>query len=155
VSLSLADFKLSATIGEDARFVDDTLTAIVERAESLRARALAARHRSLVDNFCDRAREERARAVSVQPERFILVEMENGEKVAVVPTIGVPTARSCHEIERSIQRRNEPPHAIWLLYDERGILADWVEHLDWLNKHLPISSVQISKSTDRLRGDLP
>lgn len=155
VSLSLADFKLSTTTGEDARFVDDTLTAIVERAESLRARALAARHRSLVDNFCDRAREERARAVSVQPERFILVEMENGEKVAVVPTIGVPTARSCHEIERSIQRGNEPPNAIWLLYDERGILADWVEHLDWLNKHLPISSVQISKSTDRLRGGIP
>jgi TIR domain len=102
VSLQPTDFKSSETTGEHARLTDAMTKIIVTKAESLRARAMAARHRSLVDNFCDRARDEKAKSVAVQPERFISVELQNGGKVAVVPTIGVPRADRYQEIEHAI-----------------------------------------------------
>src|SRR5262249_14835272 len=141
VVLKRSDFKTRFTIKEHARLTDVTLSDIVTKVEALRARALAARHRSLVDNFCDRAHDEGARTVAVQPERFIAVELSKGGKVAVVPTIGVPRAESCQQIERAIQVASSSTRHIWLLYDERGILETWIEHLDWLNKHLPVVSV--------------
>ena len=152
VSLATDDFRSAATLGEDARLVDPKVEQVLTHVESLRARALAARHRSLVDNFCDRAREEKAKSIAVQPERFISVELENGDPVAVVPTIGVPTAHLYHEIERAIQQTGTKAKAIWLLYDERGILETWIEHLDWLDEHLPVVSVQVSKSAKHLQG---
>jgi hypothetical protein len=91
----------------------------------------------------------------VQPERFISVELANGNPVAVVPTIGVPTAHLYHEIERAIQQTGTKAKAIWLLYDERGILESWIEHLDWLDEHLPVVSVQVTKSAKYLQGTVP
>jgi hypothetical protein len=155
VSLATGDFKSAATLGEDARLIDSKVQQVLTHVESLRARALAARHRSLVDNFCDRARVEKAKSVAVQPERFISVELANGNPVAVVPTIGVPTAQLYHEIARAIQRTGTKAKAIWLLYDERGILESWIEHLDWLDEHLPVVSVQVTKSAKYLQGAGP
>jgi hypothetical protein len=155
LQLGTGDFESAETIGVNARLRDVKAKDVVRRAESLRARALAARHRSLVDSFCDRAAEEKARSVAIQPERFISVELENGTTVAVVPTIGVPSAHLYHEIEKSIQETKLSPDAIWLLYDERGILVSWIEHLDWLDGHLPVISVQVRKSTLFLQGAKP
>jgi hypothetical protein len=39
---------------------------------------------------------------------------------------------------------------IWLLYDERGILQGWLDHIDWLNKHLPVMAVRVSTSGSRI-----
>jgi hypothetical protein len=152
LSLATADFRTAATLGEDARLTDSKVQDILVHVESLRARALAARHRSLVDNFCDRARDEKARSVAVQPQRFIAVELANGDPVAVVPTIGVPTAHLYHEIERAVQRAGIKAKEIWLLYDERGILESWIEHLGWLDEHLPVVSVQVTKSSKYRAG---
>ena len=91
----------------------------------------------------------------MQPQRFISLELANGNPVAVVPTIGVPTAQLYHEIERAIQQTGTKANAIWLLYDERGILESWIEHLDWLDEHLPVISVQVTKSAEYLRGAAP
>lgn len=152
VPLATGDFKSAATTGEDARLIDTKAQDILTHVESLRARALAARHRSLVDNFCDRARQEKAHSIAIQPERFISIELANGTSVAVVPAIGVPTAHLYHEIERAIQQTAIKAKEIWLLYDERGILESWIEHLDWLDQHLPVISVQVTKSAKFLQG---
>jgi len=152
VSLATGDFKSAETLGEDARLIDAKVQQVLAHVESLRARALAARHRSLVDNFCDRARDENVKSIAVQPERFISLELANGNPVAVVPTIGVPTAHLYHEIERAIQQTGTKAKGIWLLYDERGILESWIEHLDWLDEHLPVVSVQVTKSAKYLQG---
>jgi uncharacterized protein YjiS (DUF1127 family) len=150
--LQSSDFKGRKRIGEQARLVNVAVQTIVAKAESLRARALAARHRSLVDNFCDRARDENAKTVAVQPERFISVTLANGGKVAVVPTIGIPRADRYQEIDVAIRKAAPDAKQIWLLYDERGILDNWLGHLEWLDSHLPVKSVQVSKCADRLRG---
>jgi hypothetical protein len=149
--LGRSDFRTRAVTKEHARLTDAAAAQIVTRVESLRARALAARHRSLVDSFCDKAREEGVKSVAVQPERFIHVELGTGHRVAVVPTVGVPRADRCHDIEKAIAKSKVVPDRVWLLYDDRGILDAWIEHLDWLNKHLPVSVVQITKCTSELR----
>lgn len=148
--LKLADFEGSDTTGLRARLKTDAVRLIIDRAESLRARALAARHRSLVDNFCDRAGEE-GLDVTIQPERYLSLILRSGAKVAVVPTIGVPRADRYQDTENAIRKSGFPAKSIWLLYDERGIVDDWLKHLDWLDEHLPLSSVQVSKCTEKMR----
>lgn len=150
--LQSSDFKSRARTGEQARFSAGAIHRIIGKAESLRARALAARHRSLIDNFCDQAREQKAKAIAVQPERYIALELAHGEHVAVVPTIGIPRADRYQEMDTALQEKGNAAKKIWLLYDERGILQDWLAHLDWLNSHLPVVSVQVSNCTARLRG---
>jgi hypothetical protein len=150
--LAGVDFVSARRTGSPARLAKKTVLAVLAKTESLRARALAARHRSLVDNFCDRARDEKAKSVAVQPERFISVALASGMKVAVVPTIGVPRADRYQEIDVAIRKVSPDAKQIWLLYDERGILDTWLAHLEWLDNHLPVSSVQVSKCANRLRG---
>lgn len=150
--LERSDFRNRNMLKEHARLTSVAIRKVAIRAESLRARALSARHRSLVDSFCDKAREEGATAVAVQPERYISVKFATGRHVAVVPTIGVPRADRCHDIEKAIAGAGTIPDHVWLLYDDRGILQAWIEHLEWLNKHLPVHAVQITKCALRLRG---
>jgi TIR domain len=151
LKLKEMDFLDGFPLGERARMTDESLKAIIDSAESLRARALAARHRNLVDNFCDRAREE-AIEVSVQPERFISIKLNSGERVAVVPTIGVPRADRYHDMEKAIRTAGFKDDHVWLLYDERGVFDSWVEHLKWLDSHLPVTSVQVSKCSAKIRA---
>lgn len=152
LSISASDFRSRAKTGEKARLKDETMLSIVAKAESIRARALAARHRSLVDNFCDQAKEQSVMAVSVQPERYISLEYEDGTQVSVVPTIGVPRADRYQEMAKLIQAIGRTSDSVWLLYDERGILETWLEHLEWLNAHLPVLSVQVSKCALQIQG---
>jgi hypothetical protein len=147
-----ADFRGRKRTGAGCQLTDTAADDIVARAESLRARALAARHRSLVDNFCDQAKHQAVKHLAVQPQRYISVELSSGTKVAVVPTIGVPRADRYHEIEDAIRKSGSKAEQIWLLYDERGILESWLSHLDWLDNHLPVSSVRVSKCAGRLGG---
>lgn len=154
LSLKPADFAGADQIGGqsllEAARVDDIGTA----AESLRARALSARHRYLVDNFCDQARALGATA-TLQSERFIRLELGKDKTIAVVPAIGVPSATRYQEIQTAIAGSGKDYARIWLLYDERGILDSWLKHVEWLNKHLPLSAVRVTDSTSRIQVEAP
>jgi len=127
------------------------VAAICDEAERLRARAIAARYRYLVDNFCDAARDLSLDPV-VHPEQWISVDIR-GRRLSVVPAIGVPTAQRINEIFEAIASTNEPQRDdLWIVYDNRGILNNWLRHLEWLDKHLPIRTIQMSSAPDRLRG---
>jgi hypothetical protein len=150
--LEVADFVGADHIGENARLGSATVDAIGVMVESLRARALAARHRYLVDNFCDQARAL-GQSATVQSTRFIALELTNSQNIAVVPAVGVPNAIRYQEIENAITGSGTPFAKIWLLYDERGILESWLAHVDWLNKHLPLSAVRVSESSARIEAE--
>jgi hypothetical protein len=138
--------------GVNARLKDEVLTSIGVMVESLRARALAARHRYLVDNFCDQARAL-GHSPSIQSSRFISLELGGSKNIAVVPAIGIPSAARYQEIENAIAGSGVHFAKAWLLYDERGILDSWLEHVEWLNKHLPLSAVRVSDSSVRIKGE--
>jgi hypothetical protein len=128
-----------------------TLARISAEAERLRARAIAARYRYLLDNFCDAARDLGMSPV-VQPERWIKLDGVNVSKaVAVVPAVGVPTSDRINEIFEKIGDPSASARDIWIIYDNRGVLNSWLNHLDWLDRHLPVRTVRMAKVTELLR----
>lgn len=116
--------------------------------ESLRARAIAARHRYLVDTFCDLARDLNFEP-NVQPARWI--SLEAGDKrVVAVPAIGIPTSERIDQIFKSVSEEGFEGGETWVLYDNRGVLTRWVQHLDWLDGYLPARTISVRKMAESL-----
>jgi hypothetical protein len=149
VKLKAADFVFRIP-GRGRWVTNATLARICSEAESLRARASAARYRYLVDNFCDAAKDLGMSAY-VQSERWIDLETPSGRALAVVPAVGVPTSDRLNTLFNSIGKSVSKPREVWVLYDNRGILPSWLQHLDWLNDHLPVRAVQMAHATDLLK----
>ena len=124
----------------------ETLTRIYAKAELLRARAIAARYRYLVDNFCDAARDARL-APAVQPERWISIDgPQSGQKLAVIAAIGVPTSNLINKLFMEISNFAGEGLKLWVIYDDRGVLNSWLDHLNWLDQHLPIRVMSMVKA---------
>jgi TIR domain len=147
------DFQSSSVIlGPDARLKDTVLEKVIVQAESLRARALAARHSYLVEEFCAEARQI-GLTPHVQPERFITLESRSGKFVAAVPAVGVPDAVRYHEIEDELSKHPKQHSEVILLYDERGIQEKSLKHLAWLDSQkLKVRSVQVAQCSSWLRS---
>ncbi|CRM90437.1 hypothetical protein [Pseudomonas sp. 22 E 5] len=126
------------------------VTRICDEVERLRAPAIAARHRYLVDNFCDAARDE-GLDPSVQIEGWISLKTESSRTLAIVPAVGIPTSDRINEVFEAITDPAVETKEIWVIYDNRGVLKTWLSHLDWLDSHLPIRAVQMSKAPQLLK----
>jgi hypothetical protein len=135
--------------GKSGVFVEEAVRRIAIDVEALRARAIAARHRFLVDAFCDAARAIGLRP-SVQTNRKILVE--GGRRpVIAVPLIGVPNAEGLHEEVIGFPESDLMGDAsFWAVFDERGLLPRTLAHLAWLSPKLPISAVPVFDVVSRL-----
>lgn len=115
--------------------------------ESLRARAIAARQRFLIDSICDLARSKGLKAV-VYPDRSVRVDGAANAAV-IVPLVGVPT--SLHlEDEFVASGAGAQGAEIYVMYDERGVLRRFKAHLGWLNGSLPVRSVGVFEVTKLL-----
>jgi len=124
---------------------------ICDEVERLRAPAIASRHRYLVDNFCDAARDEGLEP-SVQLEGWIYLKSNTGIELAIVPAVGIPTSDRINEIFEAIAAiTGNRSFVIWVIYDNRGILKAWLSHLDWLDSYLPVRAVQMSKAPQLLK----
>lgn len=126
------------------------ITRICDEVERLRAPAIAARHRYLVDNFCDAARDEGLNP-SVQIEGWISLKTESNRTLAIVPAVGIPTSDRINEVFEAITDPAIETREIWVIYDNRGVLKTWLSHLDWLDSYLPIRAVQMSKAPKLLK----
>jgi hypothetical protein len=150
--LTASDFA-EGDIKQGGSVTPDCVDRICAAAEGLRARAIAARHRYLVDNFCDAARDLGASPV-VQPERWISLKRKDGTHLAVIPAIGIPTADRINELHSAIEAVSPGPDEMWVVYDSRGILDTWITHLDWLDEHLPIRTIKMSGAVPLLTAAL-
>jgi hypothetical protein len=145
--LQSSDFQ--NTTGVDPRLKEATVQRIVTEAESLRARALAARYAYLVEEFCAEA-STRGLKYNVQPQRIVTVTSGTGKHFAAVPAIGVPDAVRYQEIEDEVEKHHSE---VVLLYDERGIRERWLKHLEWLDRQkLRVRSLPVTKSATWLGG---
>lgn len=126
------------------------VTRICDEVERLRAPAIAARHRYLVDNFCDAARDE-GLDPSVQVEGWIFLKIGPNRTLAIVPAVGIPTSDRINEVFEAIAVPAVEAREIWVIYDNRGVLRTWLSHLDWLDSYLPIRAVQMSKAPKLLK----
>jgi hypothetical protein len=128
----------------------EMVTRICDEVERLRAPAIAARHRYLVDNFCDAARDE-GLDPSIQVEGWISLKAEPNRTLAIVPAVGIPTSDRINEVFEAIADPATEAREIWVIYDNRGVLKTWLSHLDWLDSYLPIRTVQMSKAPQLLK----
>lgn len=148
--LSIDDFVDPAvTQGVDARLNDAAAQIIALEAESLRARALAARRAYLVQEMFREAASVGAN-ISAQPGRYLKLETPNGAKAIIVPTVGVPDAVRYQEIEEDIAE--EGVSDLMLVYDERGVRDRWLKHLAWLDPQMKVRSLSIGKVAAWMAG---
>lgn len=150
--LEVSDFRTGTPPDLTSQLTGSCLLNVCERAESLRARALAARYADLVDNFCDLAAAKGLRA-DVHPERYVSIEL-SGKTHAIFPVVGVPTAPRLETFEQAVQHVHPTP-IVRVIYDDRGILDRWKVHLGWLSSHLPVKAIQASQLPDAFaKGDI-
>jgi hypothetical protein len=135
--LSEADFvDPNKTLGLDATLSSGSIAGIVDAVESLRARALGARQAFLVREFAMEARKI-GLTVHATLERALVLISPKGERILVQPAIGIPDAERYEGLdellkkETSVGRTYSGPPV--LLYDQTGIRARWLRHLEWLN----------------------
>ena len=137
--LTEEDFSGKETLGPAAQMTDKCVSEIVDEVEGLRARAIAARHAFLVREFVMEARKEGLKVLKTL-ELTLILSAPSGNRVLVMPAIGVPDAERYQTLERLHQRDvgmgetyAQPPV---LLYDQTGIRSRWLQHLGWLNEHI-------------------
>lgn len=137
--LTAQDFAGTETLGPTALMTDKSVGEIVDEVEGLRARAIGARHAFLVREFAMEARKE-GLTVLTTLERTLVLSAPSGDRVLVMPAIGVPDAERYETLERLHQRDvglgqtyARPPI---LLYDQTGIRSRWLQHLGWLNDNI-------------------
>ena len=150
MSLQHNDFS-GAEIGDDALLDQGVVEKIAVKVESLRARALAARHRYLFDAFCDEARRLGI-DVDVQPTRHVAFRGKKNDGI-VVPLVGVPSAQRLHEIYHAIMEKAGVPSVVWALYDNRGLLDATIDHLEWLNINLPLKAISVYEVSKQLNKE--
>jgi hypothetical protein len=149
--LKLSDFE-KATTGAEGLLKKATVQQVVTEAESLRARALAARYTYLVEEFCAEA-SNLGLNYRVQPQRIVTLETPSGRHIAAVPAVGVPDAVRYQEIEDEVEKHHSE---VILLYDERGIREQWLKHLAWLDRQkLRVRSLSVAKAASWLGLALP
>ena len=126
-----------------------TILHVCDEVERLRARAIAARFRYLIDNFCDLARDA-GMDPAVQPEQWVSASRTDKSRyLVVVPAVGIPTSDRIHEIFEAVP--NPDSADLWVIFDNRGVLNDWLAHLEWLDTHLPVRTVQMARAPELLR----
>lgn len=129
----------------------DTIQRILEQAESLRARSLAARQDNIVTEFISAANKIDV-PVTLHPEKIITATKKTGQQYIMIPTVGVPQAfryNQAEDVVKKIAPVKNPQ--VYLLYDHINIRNKWLEHLDWLDKHLPIQTVKIIEAEQWLK----
>lgn len=149
VKLDTSDFS-GPSPGRGATITKAAVERICDLAEELRAEAMAHRHAHLVDNFCDAARDLEF-SPSVQPERWISVSLPESKTLAVVPAVGRPTSDRINTIFDSISQHKAADAPIWAIYDSRGLHQNWINHLKWLDGHLPIRTISIADVPEALK----
>jgi hypothetical protein len=133
------EFAGPETLGPAARLLDAGIGKIVDAVEGLRARAIGARLAFLVREFVMEARRA-GLSVHTTLERALVVSDRGGERVLVLPAIGVPDAERYENLVQLQQRELSAGRTYLLppilLYDQTGIRARWLQHLSWLNGNL-------------------
>lgn len=150
IKLKPKDFKIKS-LGKKGipykgkKISKSTLNNIVNRVEQLRAKAITFRYKYLIDNFCDAARDADYNP-SVQMDQWISIPDWKSSGLAVIPAIGIPTADRINDIYNAIENSEFKNSEKWIIYDSRGILEQWLKHLDWLDMHLPIKTINMTKA---------
>lgn len=142
--LTPADFQGGSHTSPQAQLTDAAVADLAGMTESLRARSLAARQDGLIREFQQAARQA-SRSAVLNPERYISLFSSTNEEIAVIPTVGVPDALRCNQGEDLVGAiRQNAIRQVYLVYDHRSLRDQWLQHLGWLDSHLPVRTLRIT-----------
>lgn len=143
IQLQAGDFGNSHYSDSNSYLTDETINKVVQQAESLRARSLAARQDNIISEFISAANKTGI-PVNLHPEKIITTTKKSGKNYVMIPTIGVPQALRYNQAEDVVSKMSSVSSPeVYLLYDHINIRDKWLSHLDWLDKHLPIKTIKI------------
>jgi len=145
-NLKKEDFESEDFADKNSVLIDSTIQYITSQVESLRARNLAARRDNLITEFMKSA-ESLNMSPTLHSEKIITIDRSDGKSVVIIPTVGVPHAFTYHQKDDLVKtiKLNKVTES-FLIYDHTNIKDEWLIHLSWLDKRLPIKTI---KFTDR------
>lgn len=127
---------------ERSKLISSKVEEVVQQAEALRARNLAARQDSLISNFLNIGKKA-GKNLTLQPERFITEDMGNDKRRIFIPSVGIPQSTDYNqssELKKEIT--DHSVEGVYLLYDNVRIREKWLKHLDYLNEHLDVETIK-------------
>ncbi len=128
-----------------------TISNIISRVESRRARSLASRQDNIITEFIASTNRVGKKA-DLQSEKFITIKRSDGKELVIIPTVGVPQAFTYNQSEELVARiKAKNVAGVFLLFDHRNIREKWIKHLDWLDNYLPVKTIKIVKAEEWLK----
>ena len=113
------------------RISAEAISRICLQLEEVRSQSHAVRSINLVSNIRNAIQAIGGRMVGVGMHRSVHLVLPDGRAVIVYPTVGVPTSTTLHDASE-----NSPDQSVAVVYDHVGLHPRWLEHLDWLGKHI-------------------
>ena len=147
--LPSSDFSIKSTLSETDlndknQLPDIKIRSIIQEIEGMRARCLAARQDNICTEFLKILDNHNIEKELLKFKRTILFKTNNNKQYVAIPTIGIPKAETCEEIEifKDIIT-SEHIETLYILYDHRNIRDKWLKHLEWLNKYVPVKTLKL------------
>jgi hypothetical protein len=124
------------------RLIKPIVNEIINLVEGTRARNLASRQDALITEFTQAGYNNKVE-LNLQFSRYITQELPTGKRIVYIPTVGIPQSINCQNSQRLIQRiEKKEIDSIHLIYDDMSIRDYWLDHLEWLNKRLEITTIK-------------
>ncbi|MFA7056346.1 MAG: toll/interleukin-1 receptor domain-containing protein [Candidatus Cloacimonadales bacterium] len=148
----LQDKDIEVDQNNDLSIINETVIIdIVKKIESLRARSLVSRRTNIVNEFIQMAKDLDIK-VDLQPEQNMTLE-KNNKKILILPTVGVPKSEVYYKSHNFFSNKSLSSFDVaYLLYDNRYVLKNWLEHLDWLDNYLPVKAIKIVEVKEWLKS---
>ena len=126
--------------------VKNRVNDIANSLEKLRARSLVARYRALNGQLRLELQKVDATLDATGTHHSMTVRLSDDRTLFAYPIVGIPTAESLHEVEKTA-RRIGIITAPALIYDHVGIRDAWSTHLEWLGKHVKtVRAIKVSEA---------
>jgi len=124
---------------ENSSFVTGTkllteaaVSALCNEVERLRTISVTSRYQQLVSTLADSVRRGGGRIEGTSLRRSLIVSTPMRQKIAVYPTLGVPTTYTLHEATL-----DGHPSPVAVLYEEAEVEErEWHAHMKWIAQYL-------------------
>jgi hypothetical protein len=135
VQLEAKDFK-----ARGKQLTSAALQRLCDEVEDARTRSVAVRYKQLISNLNLSVKRGGGAIEGLSRRRSLIVSMPSGKKVAVYPSLGVPTSNTLFDATRD---HHTPPTAV--VYDEGGVEErEWKAHMEWISEQVK-GSVRLLK----------
>lgn len=134
LQLASDDFKK-----KDSLLKPETLNRIDQSFERIRSKGYAVRNILLKSTLRSSVEQVSGSVVGYGLKNSMFVELANGKKITLFPTLGIPSSHSAYEALKVVKKMNGYNEDVAIVYDPIGIHNKYQEHIDWLNEQITVT----------------